>query len=83
MKQLVLGFANEREAAGAVPLDPAIQERLVTLMAAAILAVVDDGDAKGKGGRDDADASEQQDRAAAPESKGGDLHAPIHRPSGP
>ena len=60
MRQLVLGFAGERDAASAVPLDPAIQEQLVTLMARAILAVVDDVHAEEHEGRDDADTGEQQ-----------------------
>ena len=83
MKQLVLGFANEQEPANTVPLDPAIQERLVTLMAKVIRAVGENSHAEDQGGRDDADALEQQDRATAPESKGGGLHAPVHRPAGP
>lgn len=83
MKQLVLGFASERDPANTVPLDPAIQERLVTLMAKAMLAIVEHGRAEDHGGRDDADTIEQQDRATAPESEGGGLHAPVHRPTGP
>lgn len=83
MKQLVLGFANERETANAVPLDPAVQERLVTLMATAILVVVDDVHAEEHGGRDDTDAIEQQDRTTAPESEGSGLHAAVHRPASP
>jgi len=83
MRQLVLGFAIEQDVASAVPLDPAIQERLVALMATAILAVVDNVDTEEHGGRDDADAIEQQDRATTPEAEGGGLHAAVDGPAGP
>lgn len=83
MRQLVLGFAKERDAASAVPLDPAIQEQLVTLMARAILAVVDDVHAEEPGGRDDADPIEQQDRARPPAAEGGGLHAAVVGETGP
>lgn len=83
MRQLVLGFASERDAASAVPFDPAIQEQLVTLMAAAILAVVGDVRAEEHGGSDDADAIERQDRTTAPEAEGGGLRAAVDGPAGP
>lgn len=83
MKQLVLGFASEGDAARAVPLDPAIQEQVVTLMATAILAVVEGVRVEEHGGRDDADAIEQQDRTTAPEAESGGLHAAVDGPAGP
>jgi len=74
MKQLELGFASERDTA--VLLDPAIQDKVVTLMAKAVLAVV--VEAEELGGRDDdAGAIEQQDRTTAPGAEGGGLHATV------
>ena len=76
MKQLVLGFGSEWEAASEVRLDPEIQEQLVTLMAEAIVAVVDTSEQQGGQG-DDANAIGAQDPAATSESEGRGLHAPI------
>lgn len=84
MKQLVLSFGSEWEAANVgTPLQPDVQERLVALMAEAIVALVDNSEEQG-GRSGDAEAIEQQqDQAAASEPEGGDLHAPIHGQTGP
>ena len=83
MKQLVLGFGSEWEAASVVvPLHPETQEHLVTLMAQAILVVVGTSEEQG-GQRDDADAIGQQDPAPTSESEGRGLHAPVHEQAGP
>ncbi len=85
MKQLVLGFGNEWEAANVVPLRPETQEHLVTLMALmaqAILAVACTSEQHG-GQSDDAEAIGQQDQPTTSESEGRGLHAPILGEAGP
>ncbi len=83
MRQLAFGFASQRDAASVVPLDPEIQERLVALIAEAILTVVDAVQEARGGQNDDAQAIERQDQTASPEQEGRGLHAPVHDKAGP